>query len=218
VDCSNCGESDVLGPHCPACGAFVADDVSGPLPESDNRHSGPPDGWDTADNRGETSAGPDPRTRRRALAGAGGVLGLLVAGAYIFDRPRQEGPAETVKAWREAWAQGDAETYKRLWHPDRPESERTLGLERLDFGAEAPPNYVQENAETVTRTDTEAVVREQFVAGTGLESLRRVAVRVELRTVGNDWRVWDVQTEFTEPVEECRRRPTLVGLSGLECE
>lgn len=143
---------------------------------------------------------------------------MLVAGTYIVNRSREDGPEEVVKTWREAWAQSDAETYERLWHPDRPEPERTLGVERLDIGTGAPAYYLHENAETVDQTDTAAWVRETFVTGADLESLRRFAVRVELRTVENDWRVWDVQTEFTEPVEECRRQPNLVGMSSPECE
>lgn len=118
-----------------------------------------------------------------ALAGLGGCSGLLGDGDS-GDR----GPAETVEAFFETAASGDAAAANEYVHPDSP-----LGsMEPEDAAELAAADPTIEEAEVRNRSGDTAEVRVVFSAdvpdGGGRETTELV---FELRRVDGEWLLWD---------------------------
>lgn len=235
--CPACGHHVAPGDAtCSECGESIADALAagrstpGSRSPPDGRGDGERDsGRDRPTDRGDPSdaetpeamatAQADPHTRRRVLAAAGGVLGTMVLGTYAIDRVAGGGPTDAVGAWRTAWVTGDAETFRRLWHPSatQPDAGAADALGRPSE-ANAALEYIGEERAVLERAETRASVSDVFVLGhPDFETRRRHETVVDLRTVDGNWRVVRERLERTEPTS-CRRTITITGPGRLVCE
>jgi len=221
-------------PYCPACGHHVAPgdatcsecgrSVAEALSQG-NRGGGPAaapaqDSGESQPPAAAEAPGQDGTTRRKALTAAGGVLGAMVLGTYAVERFVEDGPGEVVDAWRTAWADGDADTFYSLWHPDATQPD-TWPEDALARPSEPDPSleYIGEEETVLERTETETSVRNVFVLGRPeFETRRRHETVVDLRTADGSWRVFEERLEHAESVTNCRRIITINGPGRIECE
>lgn len=160
------------------------------------------------------------KTRRTALAWAGGALGLTVLGTWALGVFDDEGPKDAIEAWRSAWTSGDDEAYREFLHSGSPR--RTAGTEgrqsRLAT-ADSTLGYTNETREVLDRTDDEATVRDVYlITGPEFQNPQRGTDVIELRTEDGDWRIWDYRAEQLQEATDCRQNITITGIRSLECE
>jgi hypothetical protein len=228
--CPNCGRYISLGDtSCPECGCSLADGTEdSPGPQHESRDDGTESRREEREpRRGETPTGSGRnadqqtgKTRRVALAYAGGALGLTVLGTWALGLFDDEGPKDAIEAWRTAWASGDDEAYREFLHSESP---RQTGRRNDDQSrlatADESLRYVGETREVLDRTDTEASVRDVYLlTRPEFENPRRITDVIDLRTEEGDWRIWDYRTEQSEQATNCSRSVTVTGLRSLECE
>lgn len=228
--CPNCGRYISLGDtECAECGSSLADgmeDGAGPAHDSSagNEHDRPDEGEpprdESTEQAAENSSEQTGRTRRTALAFAGGILGLMVVGTWGLETLDETGPKDVVGNWRDAWIARDAETFGDLWHSDSPRQAEAIAdqYSRVDI-PDGPLQYYGETRKLLDKTDTTASVRDVFLL-TNPESAvpRRINDVVELRTENGAWRIWNYRTEHSEQASGCSRGINITGLGDLECE
>ena len=218
--CPDCGRHIALGDvQCPECGSRIGGEApEGPTgPPATGGGTGPPE----QERRPQKPrrSGQDPATRRRALGYAGGVLGVLVAGALGFEALDDTGPLDVVDDWRSAWAGGDGATYRELWHPETAGDPDTWWATESGPVADSSVRYESESREVIEQTGSRASVRETFLYGhPSLEDRHRLTDVIDLRTADGDWRIHGVRTEAVEAADDCRRRFTITGTTSLDCE
>ena len=218
--CPDCGRHIALGDvQCPECGSRIGGEApEGPTgPPATGGGTGPPE----QERRPQKPrrSGQDPATRRRALGYAGGVLGVLVAGALGFEALDDTGPLDVVDDWRSAWAGGDGATYRELWHPETAGDPDTWWATESGPVADSSVRYESESREVIEQTGSRASVRETFLYGhPSIADRRRLTDVIDLRTADGDWRIHGVRTEAVEAADDCRRRFTITGTTSLDCE
>lgn len=209
--CPNCGHYISLGDTaCSECGCSLAEGM-----ESERS----PEPRQQSEQRERNRNKQEGRTRRLALASAGGILGLMIFGTWGLGQFDERGPKDALEEWWTAWMNGDADAYRTLWHSESPIPARD-GEEFPELAAPAERmEYIGETRETVERTDTEALVRDVFVlTDAAFENPRQITALIDLRTEDGNWRIWDYRREETEQLDTCRQTVSITGLSTVECE
>lgn len=245
--CPNCGRytshADSTCPECDCSLGDGADDESGPRrgspperpqrpgPREDaaaSRRDGPASRHgesgsrrsDTRTRIGRNADAQTGKTRRTALAWAGGALGLTVLGTWALGLFDEEGPKNTIEDWRNAWSTGDSGTYRELFHSESPRLRTGRDDEQSRLAtADASLRYVGENREVVDEGETRASVRDVYLLiDTEFETPRRITDVVELRTENGNWRIWDYRRVGSEQATDCRQNVTITGSGSIECE
>jgi hypothetical protein len=245
--CPNCGRYVSHGDSsCPECNCSLdggGNDASGPRHDSSTgnaQRSEPGQGVAASrrdqreSRRGESGSRPSGararternadvqtgKTRRTALAWAGGALGLTVLGTWILGLVDDEGPKDAIEAWRSAWHSGDNEAYREFWHSESPRwTDRTDDEQSRFLTVDASLRYVSESRKTIEQTDTRASVRDVYLlVGAEFETPRRITDVVDLRTENGNWRIWDYRRESSEKATNCRQNVTITGSGSIQCE
>lgn len=214
--CPDCGRHVAPGDDaCPECGRSIAAALAGagptgPAPTQDPDRDDEP--------RAARATAEDPVTRRRMVAVGGGVLAAMVVGTYALENVGRDGPADVVGAWRTAWAGGDDETFRSLWHPDASRAEWPGDETERPAEADASLVYVGRDRTVRDRGANRAVVDDVFLLDhPDYEEWRQLTTVVELRTAGDRWRIWAERVTDVERRPDCRRRFSITGSVYIEC-
>ncbi len=141
-------------------------------------------------------------SRRTLLAAGGGVVALAGAGAgwYVFLRGPGD-PLQVLEQLWSTWENGDADTYQDLFHSDSPERQEEYWNDDqywAEFGPGDGVDWTIEEREVVDRTETRATVREVYVWRQPDEPALRITDRLEFRTEGSEWKVWEITGQDVE--------------------
>jgi len=220
--CPNCGRHVALGdPECAECGQSVAEALAGGGdPGAGYGDEDGPREPPAADRPSMAADQSDPATRRKVLAGAGGILGAMVLGTFVVERLSGDGPVEAVDVWRRAWVTGDDDPFEALWHPEAAgRTDWPAGDPTRPAAPDPTLEYNEEDRSVLEQSDGRATVRDVFILGhPEFESRHRLDTRVELRTVSGDWRIWRERLAGSEPVTDCNRILSIGGSSRISCE
>lgn len=143
----------------------------------------------------------------------------MVAGTYALEHVGRNGPAEVVGAWRNAWASGDSEAFRSLWHADGLQDAWPGDAADRPAVADASLAYVGQERVVRHRDAARALVDDVFLLDhPDYADWRLLTAVVDLRTEGDRWRIWTERVTDVTRRPDCRRRFSITGSVHIDCE
>ena len=216
VECSNCGAETRAGASfCSECGAELGAEraaagedaaASGDreaAASGDREAAASGDGPELSEIDAGTSGGSGGLSRRQLLGG-GALVAAGAAGWYRFIRDDgASGPKSVVKRSWTTWENGNFEGYSETFHSESPDRDQFVDESQAsDFGPSDGTEWAIEERTVVSQSESEATVREVYRFDAPDQEPRRFTDLYELRTEDGAWKIWAIQFEDSEPIEE----------------